>query len=181
MLLSRYRFVKRLLMEGRGIQVLRKCAYNLFVLKETTDIFNEIFGWPVLFLVLYTSLKLLYYFESAINDVVRVKTELIIVDISLIFIYVIGTFVIFVKCDDVLKEAEEIFYLLQKIKAKNKKLQDVIVTNVYVLPKFSAAKFFSLEKATIFKMLSSLITFVLVIFQLKFLMWDVFDEAHHRK
>lgn len=87
------------------------------------------------------------------------------------------------KCDNILQEAKSLVNILQKIKSRNEKLRDAIVTNIHVLPKFTAAGFFRIEKSTIFRMSTTLITFILVIIQFKFLIKEmqVFEKPSSKK
>ncbi|CAH1380348.1 unnamed protein product, partial [Tenebrio molitor] len=37
---------------------------HLYLLKDTVDIFNDIFGWPIFFIIVYTTLHILNHFDN---------------------------------------------------------------------------------------------------------------------
>lgn len=89
MILSRYKFIKKLVMKEQSIEALKKCAFTVYILKNSVDIFNEIFGWPIFFLIVYTALKVLYYFEAILRDAAGLRTQLLVADLFLISVYLV--------------------------------------------------------------------------------------------
>ncbi|EFA01378.1 gustatory receptor 29 [Tribolium castaneum] len=182
MMISRYTFVKHLLTnQQKNIQVLKKCTYSVYLLKETVDIFNDLFGWPILFTVMYASLRILYCFESIIRDSAAARIHLILGDVAIILLYLLAVTAIILKCDHVTREAKAILKLCQNLKntRRNEMLDKFFVITSDVLPTFSAAGFFTIRKSTIFSILSTISTFGIVVLQFKSLIIEM-DEFKQR-
>lgn len=77
------------------------------------------------------------------------------------------------KCDEVTKEARTLHISCQKLKHYNPMMIKIFVIKDDVMPSFSAAGFFKIRKTAIFSMLSSVTTFVIVLFQLKSLIKEL--------
>lgn len=67
---------------------LRKISYTVFFLKETVDAFNNLFGWPLLFIIYQTLLQLLIYLYFMITN--EETFEVIFVQVSLIVIILVS-------------------------------------------------------------------------------------------
>ena len=69
MLLVRYQYNKRILSKFQTKKLfskndIRKTNHNICILKETSDLFNHLFGWPMLLMICFTSLQTLQHLES---------------------------------------------------------------------------------------------------------------------
>jgi hypothetical protein len=78
-------------------------------------------------------------------------------------------------CDSILEKHAEILVLVRKFESTseagtlaNEKLKLLIDKVAQFRPEFTAARFFSLDKSTIFGILYNIVTFLLVIIQYKF-------------
>lgn len=78
MLLARYKYLNDLFKStfSKNSDViicndgfLKRAEFILFTLKDAVDIFNEVFGWPLLFIIFYWSLLVLDYTDDYFKDV----------------------------------------------------------------------------------------------------------------
>jgi hypothetical protein len=70
-ILKRYRRQKLLIQRSKKRihkQVLKKIKCNLLLLKETVNVFNDIFGWQILLSIMYIVLRSLLFFEMSLNN-----------------------------------------------------------------------------------------------------------------
>jgi gustatory receptor len=71
MLLLRYQHLNSLITAERNGAAssgfLQKVEFVLYTLKDAVDCFNDIFGWPLLFVILYSSLLVLDYVDDFFN------------------------------------------------------------------------------------------------------------------
>ncbi|KAJ3619932.1 hypothetical protein MTP99_003937 [Tenebrio molitor] len=70
---------------------LKQIETHLYLLKDTVDIFNDIFGWPIFFIILYTTLHILNYFDnifaaSLLPDFEPNPTVKIVIDASILLL-----------------------------------------------------------------------------------------------
>jgi hypothetical protein len=76
MLWSRYQYQKLVLLKVKPekvliqyfLKVLVKTHHNLFILKETVDVFNDIFGWTTLMSIFSTSIRTLHLLDVFIRN-----------------------------------------------------------------------------------------------------------------
>lgn len=81
----RYKVLGKILKKyKRGNKIiLKKVCYDYIFLKETVEIFNEIFGWPILLLTIHSSLQIVVYPSDTL-----VSTNLVFI-FSAIFVLVL--------------------------------------------------------------------------------------------
>jgi gustatory receptor len=48
----------------RDLNLLNKAAYLLGLLRSTVEVFNDLFGWPILLMILYTSMMMINYLDD---------------------------------------------------------------------------------------------------------------------
>jgi gustatory receptor len=70
---------------------LKQIETHLYLLKDTVDIFNDIFGWPIFFIILYTTLHILNHFDnifaaSLLPDSEPNPTVKIVIDASILLL-----------------------------------------------------------------------------------------------
>ncbi|CAH1380251.1 unnamed protein product [Tenebrio molitor] len=113
------------------VDIVRKLKNNIFTLKEGVEIFNDIFGWPILFTIVNGSSRSLIYLD----------------------------------CDQILDQT----YTLEAVLTshENEEIQVFIDAVLHNRPEFKAARFFSIDRSTLFSVLNSLTTFLLVMIQFK--------------
>ncbi|RZC05039.1 hypothetical protein BDFB_014094 [Asbolus verrucosus] len=95
-------------LERRSVaSFLNKIKYNVCILKENVDIFNNIFGWPNLLIILSGSLQILLSFdnifqESLIGDFERIVGNIVIIFLSCVsgvILFYIFLIIILVRCN----------------------------------------------------------------------------------
>ncbi|RZC40630.1 7tm 7 domain containing protein [Asbolus verrucosus] len=138
---------------------------------KSVDIFNDIFGWPLLFITTFTTLQVLIYlqiiFVKAFNTI-----QLIIYSFSYMFWHCTGTFYNMLLCDAVLCEFEEILAVAHSLEKyfisenrKNEELRKFIKVVKDNFPSFSAARFFNVGKTTVLGISNAIISFLIVMIQ----------------
>jgi gustatory receptor len=175
--------------------ILLKVKRNLLVLKETVDHFNDIFGWAILLNIFFASLRGLIYLDDTIKGVDNIKNVsrnywqiasqiffVLIFWVSLAdfetpvsrFFLQIGIFALILWCDTIRKEFEELLsycYQMQtRIAESTFTENDMCIFTKSVsqsMPEFTAARYFSIDRSTIFSILNSITTFLLVMIQFK--------------
>jgi gustatory receptor len=70
---------------------LKQIETHLYLLKDTVDIFNDIFGWPIFFIIVYTTLHILNHFDnifaaSLLPDSEPNPTVKIVIDASILLL-----------------------------------------------------------------------------------------------
>ncbi|RZC39777.1 7tm 7 domain containing protein [Asbolus verrucosus] len=188
MLLSRYCYLNYLLsdyvhnmMRTKSISsddfiyFVKRIEHVGYSLKESVDHFNEIFGIPLLLMVSYCTL----HFVNYIDDFFFFRfdsdkfNQFLISNICLVTMNFVGNCFLIIKCDAVLKEAANVksfAYKLRKcfpcvLSKERIELNEFIDFAVNNFPKFSAGGFFAIQKSTIFSVLSTITTLLIVMIQ----------------
>jgi gustatory receptor len=180
---------RRSLAKQYPLSFLKKIKYDVCILKETVDVFNDIFGWPVLFIILYASLQVLLYMDTLFLKSSTRSLEAILCNISMILLFCVsfsklhpnlfilelqvGATVNILLCDFIAHEAEKILALSYKLErhfvngivSEKEELYTFINVLVDNFPKFSAARFFRIERSTIFRIFEAVTTFVIIMIQ----------------
>ncbi|XP_044261376.1 gustatory and pheromone receptor 39a-like [Tribolium madens] len=141
-------------------------------LKELNLLFNDVFGWPIVMIILYSSLLLLNYLNEILKNNFgydpRQYTGVIVSNVVVASLTNVGTLTLILLCDSVLKEVQTTILLAYKIRQHALIKEDIsefinVLLNNY--PEFTAAGFFSISKTTIFHVIGNLTTFFIVIIQ----------------
>ncbi|KAJ3620394.1 hypothetical protein MTP99_004345 [Tenebrio molitor] len=157
-------------------KLLSEIESSLFFQKDTVDLINDIFGWPLALIISYTTLYILnnldFVFQNSLipDDKIAFK---ILADTILVLLTFTGTSVVIITCDLILRETETMLtksYVLRRHtemlspKEKEKLIQfsDVIQQN---FPRFSAARFFNIDRSTILSILTTVVTFLIIMIQ----------------
>ncbi|RZC33359.1 7tm 7 domain containing protein [Asbolus verrucosus] len=186
MLLLRYSYQKFLLHEEikmiqkrsfyRNSKSLKKIQCNIFCLKESADIFSDIFGGSILLNIFFNALKSLIYLERIIkNGYLGGMSIVSLGQIGIMVFFWTGTIVTVLRCDAVLKKFVEILRLSMKLevissdmtKDKNDQIRSFIDVVLHNRPKFTAFRFFEVNRSTIFRILYSIVTFLIIMIQFK--------------
>ncbi|XP_044262935.1 gustatory receptor 68a-like [Tribolium madens] len=170
--LLKYKQIYYSLLHTYQIETIERVQHRLRFLKFVNDSFNNIFGWPIFLIISYTTLHLLCHFDNIFVTSISQKygsipTKKIIADFSILFLCFFGTASMILICDAVRIEAEKILtisYKLTEFYNKEVHLTKVILKN---FPTFSAARFFNVDRSTLFKVLTSVIGFFIVIVQIR--------------
>jgi gustatory receptor len=171
---------------------LKQIETHLYLLKDTVDIFNDIFGWPIFFIIVYTTLHILNHFDnifaaSLFPDSEPNPTVKIVIDIGILLltfvsnkksgfinmIYLkVGTTTMIVTCDSIVMEAESILSMFLKLQRYSdgdlRRKQKFYLGSRVVLenfPKFSAARFFNISRTTILSILGSVTNYFIIMIQ----------------
>ncbi|XP_044261046.1 gustatory and pheromone receptor 39a-like [Tribolium madens] len=176
-LLQKYKHQNRLLTDFSNYKTVK---FNLFLLNRAVKIFTEIFGWTILVTIFFSVARTLMYFDlfhkdsisknfnirhSWLNFVTTVTTGLLF--------WILLLYVIFL-CDLVSKEFERILNMAYKIETWSvifdnnlRKKQEIMKDLLKHRPNFSAARFFTIDRSTIFSICNSLTSFLIIIIQFK--------------
>ncbi|XP_068901854.1 uncharacterized protein [Tenebrio molitor] len=174
MMLERYKVQSFLLREqikcGRMktlkdiFELLKQIKFNVFMLKQAVDAFNEIFGWVILLNIFYGCTKSLIFLNGLVKSEEQWSE------------YSIATVWTILLCDTVLKEFKLLVDLSGQLETslfnlvlyKGNEFSNFSAALLHNQPEFHAARFFSIDRSTIFSILNSIITFLLVIIQFKY-------------
>ncbi|XP_063926634.1 uncharacterized protein LOC135140143 [Zophobas morio] len=177
MLLKQYRGVNKTLVayatqrQGFPDDVARVTGYVICYLKETTDMFNTLFGWPVFLIIFHTVLLLLIYvFVMVTQDE---SYEALSLHICITAFTMFMTSLYLVMCDKVSQESQKTVSLTYKLRwswqqvSHSQKQELYEFTNLVVLnsPVFTAAGFFRTGKFTIIEILATVSSTLVILLQ----------------
>ncbi|RZC33576.1 7tm 7 domain containing protein, partial [Asbolus verrucosus] len=171
MLLLRYRHLVQNFMQRQ--LSLKKIEYNFCLLRVIVETFNDIFGWPFLLIIFYTSLQLLSYFDDSFKSGFLYDEneydEMIISNVCFLIMTTGGTIILIWLCDLILQESEKILALAYKLRRFNNvekaEVENFIATLVDNFPQFSAARFFLINRSIILNILNILFTCLIFMIQ----------------
>ncbi|RZC33522.1 7tm 7 domain containing protein, partial [Asbolus verrucosus] len=181
MLLSRYRQQNALMSIAAFKKPnLLKVRRDLLTLKQTVGIFNDIFGWNFLFNIFFIVTRTLIYLDMVLkrlfhhfDDQGTVWSVLHFVSNMLMMaIFWVGFTGVAFTCDSILKEYNSILAASHKMVPstkwhlhKNDEIHAFVSSISNYRPNFTAARFFSIDRSTVFSVLNSVSTFLIVIIQ----------------
>ncbi|KAJ3620194.1 hypothetical protein MTP99_004174 [Tenebrio molitor] len=157
--------------------VLRRIKYFAEVLKDTVNIFNGIFGWPITLILTFTILHLLNYLDYTFIAITNLDEmfvmKYIISDIMMIVFNLASTVYVIYLCDDVVKEAEGLLEVSCRLRWNLGNLTSEEKRDLYWFtdflkdnfPKFSAARFFHIDRSTVLGILGTTTTFFIIMIQ----------------
>ncbi|XP_044260339.1 uncharacterized protein LOC123008550 [Tribolium madens] len=149
---------------------IRKMSYIVCHLKETVNIFNDLYGWPLFFIIYQTLLQFLIYLYFMITN--EESFEVIFVQVSLISITLCMTISLILMCSEVVQESYKLVALTYKLRwalTENIQKQELYeFTNLVVinLPKFTAANYFEIDKNTILHIFATVNTLLVILIQM---------------
>ncbi|XP_068901868.1 putative gustatory receptor 39b [Tenebrio molitor] len=185
LLLSRYEHISETLSQliktrsqlhsKQVVEVLKKIKNSVFTLKEGVEFFNDIFGWSILFTIFSCVSRTLIYLDVIIkhSEVLEGQDALLFYyDFCRIVISWFGVLSTIFLCDSILKKCDEILakaYQLEGMMSSYENEEILVFIDVvqHNHPEFRAARFFSIDRSTLFSVLNSLTTFLLVLIQFK--------------
>ncbi|RZC32000.1 7tm 7 domain containing protein [Asbolus verrucosus] len=154
-----------------------KIESSVYLLKDTIDLFNDIFGWPILQIISYTifytigqidkifianSLQNTYFFRRVVADVIS------------LFLVFMETALPVMMCDLVLQAFENFLSGAHKLRRdthvtskEKKELSRFIKLVSENAPKFTAARFFDITRTTLLNVLGTITTFLIVLIQFR--------------
>jgi gustatory receptor len=165
---------------------------SIFTLKEGVKIFNDTFGWSFLFTIISCVSRTLIYIDIIIkhseillgqdmsvfyHDFCRILISWVkqfthaFYGVTPLYLQV-GILSTIFLCDSIMKKCDEILSQAYRLESEltsyeNKEIQVFINVVLHNRPEFRAARFFSINRSTLFTVLNSLTTFLLVIIQFK--------------
>jgi hypothetical protein len=74
---------------------LRRVKRNFLLLRETVDIFNDVFGWSILLNILHGSLQMVIYLDDALAGNAAMSVDWMISDVSIILLYCVSFLFLF--------------------------------------------------------------------------------------
>ncbi|KAJ3620397.1 hypothetical protein MTP99_004348 [Tenebrio molitor] len=183
--LTQYRFLNNILQSQIDSEVLclnqlaillRQIESNLFFLKDTVELINDICSWPFTVVISFTTFYTLNNFHFIFQNVLWQHDGLaleIVADVIMSLLTFFGTCVVIITCDLILKEAETMLsksYVLRRptkmLTPKDKEVlthfSDIILQN---FPRFSAARFFNIDRSTIVSILGTVVSFLIIMIQ----------------
>ncbi|KAJ3617912.1 hypothetical protein MTP99_006995 [Tenebrio molitor] len=98
------------------VAVLRGMKYFIEVLKDTVNIFNGIFGWPITLILTFTILHLLNYLDYSFITIVNLDKMFIINSNIFDFVSDVTTVYLIFLCDDVVKQAEDLLEISRNLR-----------------------------------------------------------------
>ncbi|XP_063924676.1 gustatory receptor 68a-like [Zophobas morio] len=154
---------------------MKKMEHVAYTLKESVDHFNDIFGIPLLLMISYATL----HFVNYIDDLFFFRFNpdkyyhFFISNVLVVSMIFLGNCMLIVMCDSVLKEALKVVgfaYKLRKnfpsaLSRQRVEVNEFIDFVIRNFPKFSAAGFFDIDRSTIFKLLGTVTTLLIVMVQ----------------
>jgi hypothetical protein len=173
---------------------LKNLKRTLFVLKRTVEAFNDLFGWTILSAVLCGVTRTLFCLQPLYNQKLKQSlahdesflyfvyeigfTATLWVKFHIIFTklpnksFQMGVVSVVLLCDDILKQSNKVLTLTYRLEAlANLSLCEYEELEAFIdfvqnnLPRFRIARFFSVDRSILFKMLDSSIAFFLVLLQ----------------
>jgi hypothetical protein len=174
------------------VEILKMTKKSIFTLKEGVKIFNDTFGWSFLFTIFSCVSRTLIYIDVIIkhseillgqnmsvfyHDFCRILISWVkqftypFYGVTPLYLQVGISSTIFL-CDSIMKKCDEILWQAYRLEREltsyeNKEIQVFINVVLHSRPEFRAARFFSINRSTLFTVLNSLTTFLLVIIQFK--------------
>ncbi|KAJ3662759.1 hypothetical protein Zmor_007088 [Zophobas morio] len=143
--------------------------YIWSTLQNTIDTFNDIFSWSIFLSILHISLLTIGYLDYALTTVDEAK--FVVTSVSFAALFFICIIILTLMCDMVLKEATKSVRMAIKLEEEFFKDNPEIDKLVFVIksnvPEFCIARFFCIDRGTIFRISSNIITFIIVMLQFK--------------
>ncbi|EFA05777.2 gustatory receptor 52 [Tribolium castaneum] len=139
---------------------------QIFVqLRQTIDVFNEIFQFPIALMVAFTTFEVLNYilFTLYVKIEVSVFESIVLASLRL-GPTVVWTTVLLLLCDYVRQEGEKIVTLFYEMRLQNYELFELTEYVEENLPVLTAG-YFRLGKPTILRMFATVANFVIVVVQ----------------
>lgn len=99
MLLVRYTYLNQLLNQNRNILLFKKLKSNIFLLKDNVEIFNKIFGWPILCNLIFCCLRILIELDILIiYEKVKLDVDITLNNVCIILVLLVSKFLAIFSC-----------------------------------------------------------------------------------
>ncbi|XP_044265272.1 uncharacterized protein LOC123011744 [Tribolium madens] len=151
---------------------LKSIKREFCALSECINIFNNIFGWLILLLILFCFLQQLAYLHSlTATNIAENTVSIVIFKIMQITWHMVGTFISVFLCDLVEQRVKNMQMVAHEVAANcvgEKEYEEIklllgVINNTF--PHFTAARYFNLNRKTILGILNALLTFLIVAIQ----------------
>jgi gustatory receptor len=81
---------------GKNLNFLPNIEHLLAHLRDTVDLFNDLFGWPILLMIVYTSLMVINYIDDTFKNSDNLDDEdffkVVISNINLVLLFIVNNF-----------------------------------------------------------------------------------------
>ncbi|XP_044265271.1 uncharacterized protein LOC123011743 [Tribolium madens] len=135
---------------------LKSIKWEFCALSECINIFNDIFGWLILLLILFCFLQQLAHLHSlTVTNIAENTVSIVIFKIMHISWHMVGTFISVFLCDLVEQKVKNIQMVAHQIATNCVKEKEY----------FTAARYFNVNRKTILGILNALLTFLIVAIQ----------------
>ncbi|RZC36096.1 7tm 7 domain containing protein, partial [Asbolus verrucosus] len=174
-MLSKYKALKdvlKIIIFKNGKLYLREIEYLVSLMSETVCIINDIFGRSLALMISFATLQLINYFDYGLSNrsyagdmFHRALTQILFCTLMCPILVVILT------CDSIVDESQTILSMVFRSRSsfrdpqRRKELYRFAELFSQNRPQFTAARYFSIEKSTILKILETILTFLIVLVQ----------------
>ncbi|RZC42336.1 7tm 7 domain containing protein [Asbolus verrucosus] len=168
LILSRYKH-QILLLQKKRINI-KQIKRNMLTLKESVNNFNDIFGWIILLNIFYCAIKCLIFIDIMIKSREAGRSHFLrLYCVGIVLLNGAGISTTVLLCDAILKEFEKIWKIVFKMQiwSEHQKFETFVAIVSHSRPKFTAARFFLIDRSTLFSIVNTILTFLLVLIQFK--------------
>lgn len=148
---------------------LEKIWLGMFFQKKSLEIFNQIFGLPLLFMLSYTFFSSLFCISTFLFLNYEIKQTVLM--LLIFFRSLVPTLIMLYLCGCVKEEHKKIVLATYKIRwsFEHQKQTDQEVVNLIrnSAVKITTADFFNLDKGTILSLVNTVVSFIIVVVQFK--------------
>ncbi|KAJ3647929.1 hypothetical protein Zmor_019775 [Zophobas morio] len=179
---NRYKYLnKKLLISSTKpgfIQEAKNIAKDYQILNETVQLFNGIFGYKILFIILHSALTAVSTLNACYAVVFVYKRDslllhLFISNISYLCYLLYVMLAIILPIESTVRESKTFVDLCYKIKLnfsydsqEFQVLEELVLHGKHFMVKFTAAGHFDIHKALIFNFVGNVVSYFIIVFQL---------------
>jgi gustatory receptor len=147
---------------------------RVFLVKESVDLFNDIFGWPVTLNILFAVLQIISCLDHSYDLSLRPDNNQslkgVAVEITIAFVIFSLATIFILFCDSVVKEADKMLSVSRKMMMHfdgpdGNSVQTFTVFLVRHFPRFSAAQFFNITRSTVLGIVACVVNLLIVMVQ----------------
>ncbi|KAH0820891.1 hypothetical protein GEV33_001900 [Tenebrio molitor] len=144
-------------------------------LNKIVDTFNDNFGYSLVLLICYVTLESLNYLDFNLESQEYSNAyliELFVSQVLSVLLLFVPTLMMILTCDNIVEESQKIIFLVShsslgivdcEMRQDLDRLLTILTTSV---PHFTAARFFSINKSTIFGIFGTVTSFLIIMLTL---------------
>ncbi|KAJ3620175.1 hypothetical protein MTP99_004156 [Tenebrio molitor] len=166
----RRRYEHRFLRNRRHLVQMSGLACSL---NKIVDTFNDNFGYSLVLLICYVTLESLNYLDFNLEEYSNeYLIELFVSQVLSVLLLFVPTLMMILTCDNIVEESQKIIFLVShstlgivdcEMRQDLDRLLTILTTSV---PHFTAARFFSINKSTIFSIFGTVTSFLIIMLTL---------------